>query len=431
MTTMARRLGPAIAAGFVMTLTPQVFAPVWLGGSAAAQPAPSADVEAKRKADAEAKRKAAAKRKRDAAKRHADAGRRLAQKQYEDEELAREEEYRRRDEQRTRGSQYRLRDDEREMLDRARRERAAAQARGDAVWERACVDGRGRAHRQTSVEAEIACLRAALTEARERGDTAAEDRIADRLRELRWRREREIAAGGRQPGSPYARPPRDPAPYVPPADALPPERHPESPYVRPPRDPAPYAPPAETLPPERESRDMYGIPKVHPPATPATHVTVLLTLESSDRGVNPLGHDPILCLPPVGCYVSNGSTEPAFFRYGRKAFGLFGTIGPRAGACNNSSTCVFRGVDLSYAEGRALQPIDMRLFRHDRREIVTVDADSGCHAVRDGRLVCKRAYTTFTYRMWIVPEEIAEHVGPEGLEAALADGLPTRRAGLE
>ncbi len=152
-------------------------------------------------------------------------------------------------------------------------------------------------------------------------------------------------------------------------------------------------------------------------------VAVLLLMEPGNRGIRRHNKtaDPVLCAPE-GCYVSNGADASAVLMQGRKALGFGRTFGERAGACSNSLGCVFRDVDLSSLPS-LLQPVDMRVMRHDRREAQAIEAVSDCHVVA-GRFGCRRAIHASNYVMWIVPEALAAKVGAAGLERALADGLP-------
>jgi hypothetical protein len=156
----------------------------------------------------------------------------------------------------------------------------------------------------------------------------------------------------------------------------------------------------------------------------ATRVAVLLLMQPGDRGIrrNNKSADPVLCGEDE-CYVSNGAGRDANLLRARKALGFFRTWGQRAGACNNSLGCVFRGVDLARLD-RLVMPVDMRVVRHDRREMREIMATSKCHLER-GRLACADTVHSDDYMMWIVPESLAVKAGAEALERALADGLPT------
>lgn len=160
-----------------------------------------------------------------------------------------------------------------------------------------------------------------------------------------------------------------------------------------------------------------------------TRVTVLLLMLPGDRGIrrHNKSADPVLC-GEGECYVSNGPGLDANLLPARKALGFLRTWGQRAGACNNSLVCVFRGVDLARLD-RLLMPVDMRVVRHDRREMRQVAATSACFLER-GRLSCSDTVQSDDYVMWVVPEALAAKAGPDALQRALIDGLPTGRTAL-
>ncbi len=152
-----------------------------------------------------------------------------------------------------------------------------------------------------------------------------------------------------------------------------------------------------------------------------TRVTVLMTMEPGNRGIRRHNKtaDPLLC-GERGCYVGAGADAPAEFLPRRRALGAGRTLGERAGACRNSLGCVFRSVDL-IAYPAAVQPIDMRFLRHDRRQPLVVLEPSDCQ-LSDGRLACTSLQGP-DYTMWIVPERLAEAAGPAELERVLEAGL--------
>jgi colicin import membrane protein len=216
-------------------------------------------------------------------------------------------------------------------------------------------------------------------------------RLADRLRQAREEREaREIARMAL--GGPDTAPPVEQRSSEPRAEKE--ATGPATPYS---------APPAQDL---RE----------------AGRVAVLLLMEPGDRGIrrNNKSADPVLC-GYDDCYVSNGSSHAASMYSSRRALGFFRTWGQRAGACNNSLGCVFRDVDLESLE-RQVMPVDMRVVRHDRREMQHISATSDC-GLEGGRLACRTDVRSDDYVMWIVPESLAEKAGPAALERALAEGL--------
>ncbi|MDX2202352.1 MAG: hypothetical protein NW223_06370 [Hyphomicrobiaceae bacterium] len=160
-------------------------------------------------------------------------------------------------------------------------------------------------------------------------------------------------------------------------------------------------------------------------------VAVLLIMAPGNKGIRRHNKtaDPVLCVND-GCYLSSGPDLPARLLPARRVLGFAGVFGERAAACRNHLGCVFRGIAVSEVP-LIVQPIDMRVVKHDRRRMQAIEADSACSA-EGGRLVCTRGIYAEDYAMWVVPESLARAVGPEGLERALAQGLSgPRSAGLE
>lgn len=157
-------------------------------------------------------------------------------------------------------------------------------------------------------------------------------------------------------------------------------------------------------------------------------VTVLLQMEPRRRrGRRYESMDPVLCTAE-GCYVSNGPLQPASFLYGRGATRFGNAIGRRAGACNHAYTCVFRNVDLG-ALPADVQPVDIRIIRHDRRTPERVDALSRCRATMGDRLSCTGAIVGDGFTMWVISEAAAERLPPYAFDNALAGGFAdTERA---
>ena len=158
-----------------------------------------------------------------------------------------------------------------------------------------------------------------------------------------------------------------------------------------------------------------------------SRVTVLLLMEPRRRGFagTPGSANPVLCIGR-SCYISAGPETPANRLSRWKALGPANSIGRRAGPCRKQLTCVFRNVDLGGVSG-AIQPVDMGLLRHDRRDIKTVRADRTCDVIA-GRLFCATPIIGHRYRAWVVPEAIAAKAGWRALERALAEGLPAARS---
>ena len=156
-------------------------------------------------------------------------------------------------------------------------------------------------------------------------------------------------------------------------------------------------------------------------------MTILLVMDPRRRifAAYPPTANPVLCIGQ-GCYVSGGAGAPAEYMPRFSALGPANSIGRRAGPCRNQLTCVFRDVELGGGYGQ-IQPVDMGLLHHDRREIRGVRPDPTCDLI-SGRLFCAEPTVAKGYRAWIVPEVIATKAGAEALREALALGLPTVRS---
>jgi colicin import membrane protein len=169
-----------------------------------------------------------------------------------------------------------------------------------------------------------------------------------------------------------------------------------------------------------------------PPAIASTrslgHVTILLVMEPGTNGIRRYGKktaDPVICAGPT-CWAGAGPDHPATEMPRGKALGPGNTLGRRAAACNQKLACVFRDVDLG-SNPQALQPIDLRVMRHDRREPLTVAASGRCE-VAGSQLYCADTLKSRTWRAWIIPEDVAERAGPAALTGAVEGGLSSARA---
>ncbi len=151
-------------------------------------------------------------------------------------------------------------------------------------------------------------------------------------------------------------------------------------------------------------------------------VTVLLKMKPGKRGIRRWKKtaDPMLCFKKH-CYISRGGNVSAQRISRKRGFGPGIALGKRAGACRNSLICVFRDVRL-VEDGPRMQPIDLRVVRHDRRSPRDVAVDRSCHVKAD-KLNCGKKYEAKDWQAWIVPENVANHAGPDLLEAALESGL--------
>jgi colicin import membrane protein len=123
-----------------------------------------------------------------------------------------------------------------------------------------------------------------------------------------------------------------------------------------------------------------------------------------------------------GCYVSNGADHPATFLHGHRAIRFGNAISRRAGDCNGDYTCVFRNVDLG-ALPAEIQPVDIRVLRHDRRAPEYVEALSSCRIAAGERLACTGAIHGDGFTMLVISEDMAERVPPHAFEGVLAGGF--------
>jgi hypothetical protein len=176
-----------------------------------------------------------------------------------------------------------------------------------------------------------------------------------------------------------------------------------------------------------------GAPQAHQPAIPpqsvssppdttlpTTRVTVLLVMESGTNGIRRYGKktaDPVICSGAT-CWVSMGNDHSATAMHRGTALGPGNTLGRRAAACNQHLACVFRDIDLKTLSA-SIQPIDLRIMRHDRREPLSLEADTSCRLSASGGLSCDRTFSTRSWRAWVVPESVAKQATPAALEAAL------------
>jgi colicin import membrane protein len=286
--------------------------------------------------------------------------------------------------------------EEAEMLERARRE----------AVERAEQQKRDLAE----AEARMKELEAARAEEAKR--------LSEKLRRAEEARRLKAAGDAERPFTPALSKPKTPELLV-----IPPPQAPESEVVRRPLPSGPSDFPRSVEPPEPFEPPMaLGLPRVAPAEPVDPRVTVLLVMDPGTKGIRRFNKtaDPVLCHDDL-CFVSTGPAAPARALKRRKALGAGNTLGRRAGACRQSLTCVFRGVTLT-GSAPMIQPVDLKVLVHDRREPRTVSGDASCQAV-GGRLSCSRTVVAPGYRAWIVPEAVAERAGARVLEAALTRGL--------
>ncbi|MGI9410312.1 MAG: OmpH family outer membrane protein [Hyphomicrobiaceae bacterium] len=172
-------------------------------------------------------------------------------------------------------------------------------------------------------------------------------------------------------------------------------------------------------------------PALDEPIAIHKRVTILLVMRPGRRSPRRFARhaDPIVCMGSR-CYISRGFNADARVLSRRRALGPGNSLGRRSGACRATPLCVFRNVDLDGADA-LVQPIDIGWLRHDRRSPVRVVGDDTC-AIAKGRLSCDEPIETAGYRLWIVPEPVAERAGGAALRRALSTGLRSdlKHAGL-
>jgi len=190
------------------------------------------------------------------------------------------------------------------------------------------------------------------------------------------------------------------------------------------------APPPATVTTDKAKTD--EAKTVETDALASTRVTILLVMDSGTNGIRRYGKktaDPVLCSGPT-CWVSAGTDRTSTAMARGQALGPGNTLGRRAAACNHHLACAFRDIDLKAASA-SIQPIDLRIMRHDRRTPLTLEADWSCRLAKE-TLVCGKTYSGKTWRAWVVPEALAVKAGPKALEAALEAKLAahTENSGL-
>ncbi|RUP08678.1 hypothetical protein [Hyphomicrobium sp.] len=155
------------------------------------------------------------------------------------------------------------------------------------------------------------------------------------------------------------------------------------------------------------------------PKSDTTQATVLLVL---DDGGGALGFkpDPIICIDQ-SCWLSNGIEAPAVSMPRTQAIALQTTQETTSDPCAGKSACVYRSITID-ADAR-IEVIEVGESRGASAGAFTIAADKSCRNAGGG-LLCDNGLATQNFRIWVVPEAIAAATGPEGLEEAIAEGLP-------
>jgi hypothetical protein len=181
-------------------------------------------------------------------------------------------------------------------------------------------------------------------------------------------------------------------------------------------------PPAPTIAalPEKPAPEPANTPALAPsPGPPATQATVLLVL---DTGGPALGFkpDPIICIDDH-CWLSNGIGAPALAMPRTQAVALPTTNDSTADSCSGKSACVYRGVAID--PDARIEVIEVGEGHGASSGAYTIATDASCRNDHN-TLVCDNGLATQYFRIWIVPEPVAESAGTSSLEDAVAEGLP-------
>ena len=221
-------------------------------------------------------------------------------------------------------------------------------------------------------------------------------------------------AAAAQPPATVSPPPSPPAI----AQATTPQVAPQAAAPQPAPAPAPAASPQIKI----EAKINVPAPAIvtRPDGAPRATILAVLTQPAGNgaRAITP--PDPIICLADI-CYISAGPNADAKLISRAEALSTKNTVTSGAGACKGVSRCAYRGVSMK--RGDEVQIIDLGLVGHDRREPADVTPDTSCR-VEDGDLLCDQPVAAPDYRIWVVPETIANDAGPGAIEHALADDLP-------
>lgn len=176
----------------------------------------------------------------------------------------------------------------------------------------------------------------------------------------------------------------------------------------------PSAPPQATAPPAPAPQRTDVAPFALPAAPRAT---VLIALDSSGRGARATP-DPVLCIGDV-CYLSKGFAAAALPIAKRDALAVKSTVDHAADACRGQFGCVYRGVAIP--DGAQVLIVDLT-STGEPAGAFSIAPDASCK-IEDGDVYCAEGLVTSAYRLWAIPEAIAERAGVEALDAALDDGL--------
>jgi hypothetical protein len=157
------------------------------------------------------------------------------------------------------------------------------------------------------------------------------------------------------------------------------------------------------------------------PSDGPVHVTMLLVLTNQAGNSPPdkVQSNPIVCIGDI-CYLSEGSANPAKTMPRAAAMEAKNTALGLPGACQGRTSCVFR--DVTLPPDANLQVIDAGFARAEPYPAIDARADKTC-AIAEEDLDCEQPVSAKDYRLWLVPETVAQKAKVAQIEDALSTGL--------
>lgn len=161
-----------------------------------------------------------------------------------------------------------------------------------------------------------------------------------------------------------------------------------------------------------------------PSVTPGSGKPVTLLLAIELGGASKMAEifrslDLILCAGQT-CFISKGLDDDAATLPRSEALRHRGKDEHGANACRGMAGCVFRNVALP--DGAPLKLVSVGSGIRIESHAFAATPDRTCDA-SGGALNCDNPIATTDFRIWVVPETLAERAGVELLENAVADGL--------
>lgn len=151
-------------------------------------------------------------------------------------------------------------------------------------------------------------------------------------------------------------------------------------------------------------------------SAPVERVAIMIVFSDEKRQ-----RDPVICATKK-CFIAQGLEEPALEIKRRRALSLRTSREVSDDPCWKKTGCVFRNVPVG--QNDLFQVFDLIEAKRDAtRQDYAIDPDGTC-GIQDGQLGCGAPLQTSEFRMWVVPEFLAERAGGLAIENAVAYGLP-------